>query len=118
MFVRERHQHHFSQSFSSFLSPPCLLCTQTTKAVSAIAKLFPPLSLLLHTVCRILSHTYHTPPRAGGPFRELSTVVAQPIMAFHAFVNDAAEAGQDPDITKPWTGLDIWLRHRCPPYGG
>ena len=39
-------------------------------------------------------------------------------MAFHAFVNDAAEAGQDPDITKTgdWTG--IWLRHRCPPYGG
>jgi hypothetical protein len=34
-------------------------------------------------------------------------------MAFHAFVNDAAEAGQDPDITKPWTG--IWLRHSCPP---
>ncbi len=37
-------------------------------------------------------------------------------MALHAFDNDAAEAGQDPDITKPWTG--IWLRHCCAPYGG
>ena len=57
---------------------------------------------------------YHTPAPAAS--RGLSTIVAQPIKALHAFVNDAAEAGQDPDITKPWTR--IWLRHRSAPYGG
>ena len=61
-----------------------------TMAVSAI----PHRALLPHTVCRI------RPRRLT--FRELSTIVAPPIMAFHAFVNDAAEAGQTPDITEPW----------------
>jgi len=80
--------------------PPLLY----TKARLGDSESFPESSYIQNAVLR-------TPAPADS--RELSTIVARPIMAFHAFVNDAAEAGQDPDITKPWTG--IWLRHSCPP---
>jgi hypothetical protein len=85
------------------ISPPPSPALVTTKAVSAIPNLVSK-SLLFPTysyTCRI--HIIIPPRRL--PSRGLSTIVARPIIAFHAFVNDAAEAGQDPDITKPWTGI-------------
>jgi hypothetical protein len=89
--------------------PPPLHLVHKRPSRLGDSKSFPE-SSSYHTYRMPYSH-YHMPALAAS--RELSTIVVRPIMAFHAFVNDAAEAGQDPDITKPWTG--IWLRHSCPP---
>jgi hypothetical protein len=92
-------------------SPTLPLYTHThthTKAVppETAISIFSQRKSSFLKVCRIYAH-------ARLPSRELSTIVVRPIMAFHAFVNDAAEAGQDPHITKPLAG--IWLRQCCPP---
>jgi hypothetical protein len=100
-------RHHITFSLSSLpplpQTSPLFTSHNKTKAVSAIPKTSPHPSVFLHTVCRMLS--YLPAPRAGCPSRGLSTVTVRPIIVFHAFVNDAAEAGQDQISLSLGTGL-------------
>lgn len=99
--ARQAHAHGSSKhrAWDVISIPPFIVCNGRLRR-------FP--SLFSYRLCRIFIHPRRLPSRG------FSTVVAQPIKALHAFVNDAAEAGQTHiSLSLAWSYLVT--ASLCPP---